>query len=154
MFTMLEVTMLAAAAATAATASTPVVPLSVQARIAATAPRLAYVPTRMGFGFHFRRWERKPGVVRIWFRNKAGWEITFVAAPLRGGCRAGFQRSFQLAGNKVYWAQTSEEQQAWRCLTRPGGRTVRLIAASAHPPTRFADVGLGRIVSSGKLIRR
>jgi hypothetical protein len=142
------------AAGTASAATNPVVPPAVQARIAAKAPRLAYVPTRMGFGFRLRRWEARSGIVRMWFRNRAGWEITFVAAPLRGSCRDGFEKSFQLAGNKVYWAQTTNEQQAWRCLRGPGGRTVRLVAASAQPPTKFADSGLGRIVASGRLIRR
>jgi hypothetical protein len=58
------------------------------------------------------------------------------------------EKSFQLAGNKVYWAHTSNEQQAWRCVNR-----TKLVAATSLTPDRFADVGLGRIVASGRRIR-
>jgi hypothetical protein len=63
------------------------------------------------------------------------------------------QKSFQLAGNKVYWGQTATEQEAWRCVTGTGGRRYRLVTATAQPPTRFADVGLGRVVASARKIR-
>ena len=62
------------------------------------------------------------------------------------------EKSFQLDGNKVYWSHTGAEQQAWRCVTGPNGRQVRLVASSPQPPTKFADVGLGRVVASGKRI--
>jgi hypothetical protein len=90
--------------------------------------------------------------MRIWFRNKAGWQIVFVAAPLRGDCRAGMEKSFQLAGNKVYWSHTASDQQAWRCVIGPSKQAVRLVAASPEPPTKFADVGLGTVVASGKFL--
>ena len=57
-------------------------------------------------------------------------------------------KSFQLAGNKVYWGHTSTEQQAWRCVNG-----MKLVASTSLPPDRFADVGLGRIVASGHRIR-
>jgi hypothetical protein len=139
-----------AVAAHAATA--PIVPRSAQAKIAAKAPALAYAPTRIAIGFRYYSWEHRPGVLRIRFRNKAGWEITFVAQPFQGSCRDGMTKSFQLAGNKVYWAQGATEQQAWRCVVGRNGRPVRLVAASTQPPTRFADVGLGTVVASGKRI--
>jgi hypothetical protein len=128
----------------------PIVPTSVQAKIKATAPALAYVPTRLAIGFHYRRWAFEQGVVRIWFSSKAGWEIAFVAAALNGNCRARMEKSFQLAGNKVYWGHTEAEQQAWRCVKGPTGRVVRLVASSPQAPSKFADVGLGRIVASAK----
>ena len=90
--------------------------------------------------------------MRIRFANRAGWQIRFVAVRLRGSCRAGMEKSFQLDGNKVYWSHTGAEQMAWRCVTGPDGRQVRLVASSPQPPTRFADVGLGRVVASGKRI--
>jgi hypothetical protein len=132
--------------------TTPVVPKSVQAQIKRKAPALAYAPTRLPLGFHYRTWQAKPGSVRIWFRNKARWEIAFVVVPFKGNCRAGMEKSFQLDGNKVYWSHTAEEQQAWRCVVGPNRRQVRLVAASPQPPTKFADVGLGRVVASGKRI--
>ena len=61
------------------------------------------------------------------------------------------EKSFQLDGNKVYWSHTGAEQMAWRCV-KPSGRQVRLVASSPQPPTKFADVGLGRVVASGKRI--
>lgn len=71
---------------------------------------------------------------------------------VNGACRMGMEKSFQLDGNKVYWSHTGAEQQAWRCVTRPDGRQLRLVASSPQPPTLFADVGLGRVVASGKQI--
>ena len=70
----------------------------------------------------------------------------------------GLAGAFQLAGNKVYWTQVTDPtveyvQQAWRCVKHPSGRWLRLVASSQVPPTKLADVGLGRVVASGRLIR-
>ena len=115
----LPVVTAAVALVSAAQAATPVVPVATQARIAKVRPSLAYAPTRMLIGFRFRSWRTGPAAVYERFTNKAGWEITFVAAPLRGTCRAGRSKTFQLDGNKVYWSQTRNEQQAWRCVREP-----------------------------------
>ena len=144
----------ATAVTTAAAASGPVVPRPVQLQIVQRAPALAYAPTRMALGFRYASWLKTPATVRIRFGNKAGWQIRFVAVPLIGSCRTGMEKSFQLDGNKVYWSQTSAEQKAWRCVTGPTGRQIRLVASSPQPPTRFADVGLGRVVASAKRIAR
>jgi hypothetical protein len=88
------------------------------------------------------------GVLRIWFANKAGREITFIAAKFSGNCRAGMEKSFQLAGVKTYWSHTANEQQAWRCVNG-----MRLVAATSLGPDHFADSGLGRIAASGHRIR-
>ena len=90
--------------------------------------------------------------MQIEFLNKAGWEINFIATRQYGSCRAGMEKSYQLDGNKVYWSHTGAEQQAWRCVTGALGRQVRLVASSPQPPTKFAPVGLGRVVASGKRI--
>ena len=97
-------------------------------------------------------WQKSPSNLEITFDNKAGWEIRFIALPTSGSCRTGMEKSFQLDGNKVYWSHTGAEQMAWRCVTGPSGRQVRLVASSPQPPTKFADVGLGRVVASGKRI--
>jgi hypothetical protein len=144
---------LAVGAAAAEAASKPIVPPSVQALIRSKSPHLAYAPTRIAPGFRYQSWRSELDTMRIWFRNKAGWQIVFVAAPLRGDCRAGMEKSFQLAGNKVYWSHTDGEQQAWRCVAGPAKQSVRLVAASPEPPTKFADVGLGTVVASGKFLR-
>jgi hypothetical protein len=137
-----------AAGASAAAAATPVVPLFTQHQIAARVPSLAYVPARLAIGWHYRNWKVEGGVLRVWFANKAGREITFVVAPFKGNCAAAKEKSFQLAGVKTYWSHTANEQQAWRCVN-----SVRLVAASSLGPDQFADVGLGRIAASGHHIR-
>jgi hypothetical protein len=124
------------------------VPVPVQHAIVQKAPLVAYVPARVAVGWRYRRWTYQGGAVRIWFANKAGREITFVAAPFRGNCRAGMEKSFQMAGVKVYWGRTMNEQEAWRCVNG-----VKLVAATSLPPDRFADVGLARLAASGHRVR-
>jgi len=140
------------AAAAVGAAAKPVVPRATQLRILRAAPALAYVPTRTAAGFHYVSWQKSPSNLEITFDNKAGWEIRFVALRTSGSCRTGMEKSFQLDGNKVYWSHTGAEQMAWRCVTSPSGRQVRLVASSPQPPPLFADVGLGRVAASGKHI--
>ena len=150
--TLLLLSFVALALVSAANAAAPVVPVRTQAQIAKARPALAYAPTRMLIGFHFRSWRSGPAALYERFTNKAGWEITFVSAPLRGLCRAGSIKTFQLDGNKVYWSQTVNGQQAWRCVRNRGGLWVRLVAASPRPPTKLAASGLGRVAASAKRI--
>jgi hypothetical protein len=124
------------------------VPVPVQQAIVEKAPLLAYAPARLAPGWRYWKWTHQ-GRVRIVFRNVAGKEIVFVAARFTGNCRAGMEKSFQLAGVKVYWGHTVNEQQAWRCVDG-----VKLVAATSLSPERFADVGLGRMAASGHRIRR
>jgi hypothetical protein len=142
------------ATATIATAAAPVVPRNSQLALRHKLPSLAYVPARVPSGFHYYRWATttRPAL-RIWFRDKAQHEITFVAVRLVGACAAGREKSFQLDGNKVYWSHTANEQQAWRCVVGPNKRPVRLVAATSLPPTTFSDSGLGRVAASGHLVR-
>jgi hypothetical protein len=123
------------------------VPLPVQHQIAQKAPLVAYVPARLAVGWRYERWTHQ-GALRIFFSNKAGREIVFVASPFKGNCRAGMTKSFQLDGNKVYWSQTAAQQQAWRCVNG-----MKLVATTSLPPNRFADVGLGIMAASGHRIR-
>jgi len=124
------------------------VPAPVQAQIAATAPLVAYAPPRLAPGWRYVRWTHSEAL-RIWFANKAGKEIVFVAAPYKGDCRAGKEQSFQMAGVKVYWGHTANKQQAWRCVNG-----TKLIGVTSLSPDRFADVGLARLVASGHRLRR
>ena len=130
-------------------AATPIVPLFTQHRIAQRAPLVAYVPARIATGYRYYRWAYNGGVLRIWFRNRAAKELTFVVSRQRGTvCTAGKSKTFQLAGNKAYWAQSGDEQQSWRCVNG-----VRLTAATSMTTRQFADVGLGIIVASAHKIR-
>jgi hypothetical protein len=142
------IAVVAAAGTSAAAAATPVVPVFTQHQIAKTVPAAAYVPARLAIGWRYRRWTHTGGVLRIFFADKAGREITFVAVRFSGNCAAAKEKTFQLAGVKVWWSRTASEQQAWRCVNG-----VKLVAATALGPDRFADVGLGRIVASGHRIR-
>ena len=125
------------------------VPAAVQQQILERAPLVAYAPSRLAPGWRYASWRMGDlGVLRIVFRNKAGKEIVFVAAQFKGNCRAGMEKSFQMAGVKVYWGHTANEQEAWRCVN---GR--KLVAATSLAPDRFADVGLARLAASGHRIR-
>jgi hypothetical protein len=138
----------AVTASSAGAATQPIVPAFTQHQIAKRAPALAYVPARIFTGYRYYRWTFAGGTLRIWFRNKAQNEIVFVAAKQHGSCPAGKEKTFQMGGNKVYWSQSANEQQAWRCVNG-----VRLVAATPQPPTQFADVGLGTVAASGHKIR-
>ena len=136
------------------------VPVTVERQIAKRAGIEAYTPARMITGWRYDRWQYVPGELRIWFSDRARREVEFVVTPrLTASCAAGRQRTFQLDGNKVYWSQTTDpsvdryQQQAWRCVKSPSGRWLRLVALSPLPPTKLADVGLGRIAAAGRLIR-
>ena len=107
-----------------------------------------FVPTRMLPGFAYDSWSYRGGVLRIDFRNRAGRTIVWRVAPMSGACDAGKQKSFQLAGNKVWWAQSAGSQRAWRCVFGQDGKPLRLSASSTTPRTQLADVGLGRIAAS------
>ena len=124
------------------------VPVPVQHQIAAKAPLVAYVPSRLAPGWRFVRWTHA-GPLRISFADKAGREIVLEAAGFSGNCRAGMAKSFQMAGVKVYWGQGSVEQQAWRCING-----MKLVGSTSLAPDRFADVGLARLVASGHRLRR
>jgi hypothetical protein len=123
------------------------VPAPIQHQIVQKAPLVAYVPARLAPGWHYRTWTRASGGLRISFRNKADQEVTFVAAPFKGDCRGSAEKSFQMAGVKVWWNHTLDGQQSWRCVNG-----MKLVAATSLPPDRFADVGLGRLAASGHRI--
>ena len=109
-----------------------------------------FMPTRMLSGFRYASWSYRNGVLHMRFRNPAGRVAVWTVAPMRGTCRAGMQKSFQLAGNKVWWAEGAGVQRAWRCVFGQDGQALRISASSTTPPTKLADVGLGRVVASGK----
>lgn len=141
----------------AVAATPPPVPVLVQQAIVRRTPQLGYVPTRIPIGYRYLkwRWAQDAAALRIWFRNKGGKEIVFISTWQYGSCTSGKEKTFQLAGNKVYWSHSAAEQQAWRCV-RPAtsaGVTIQLTTATTQPPTQFADVGLGRVTASARLIR-
>ena len=150
MRTLVALSVFAIAASAASAAAAPVVPVRSQQAIARKIPRYAYVPARVPLGFRYYRWAttQSPQALRIWFRDKAKREITFVASKQNGACASGKEKSFQLDGNKVYWSHSANEQQAWRCIG-----AVRLTVATPLPPTKFSDSGLGIVAASGHRIR-
>jgi hypothetical protein len=109
-----------------------------------------YLPTRMLIGFTYASWSATGQSLTVRFHNKAGRTVVWSVAPMAGACDTGKQKSFQLAGNKVWWAQDATGQRAWRCVFAQDGKPLRLTASSTTPPTQLADVGLGTVVASGK----
>ena len=152
---------LTAGVAAASAMSRQPVPIAVEKQIAKKAGVESYTPARMMTGWHYVRWQYVPGELRVWFTNRSHWDVEFVVTPrLTANCAAGMQKTFQLDGNKVYWSQTTDpkvdryQQQAWRCVKSPSGRWMRLVALSAVPPTKLADVGLGQVAAAGRLIHQ
>jgi hypothetical protein len=110
-----------------------------------------YLPTQMLSGFKYTSWTEKSGVLRVDFRNKAGWDIQWRVGPMSAhSCATGKQQSFQLNGNKVWWAQNATNQFAWRCEFGLDGIPLRLEAASSVPPAKLGASGLGIVVASAK----
>ncbi len=136
----------AVAAAGAAAAPKPLVPAAVQAQIAKRTPRLAYAPVRGVLPYRYRNWTSRSGVLRIWFASRTEPKKTFVfeARAFHGVCRTGRQRSFQMAGVKVWASRTASRGEAWRCA-----HGTKMIAWSTLPERRFALAGLARVAASG-----
>jgi hypothetical protein len=126
------------------------VPVPVQHAIAARAPRVAYVPARGVSPYGYRGWSVSRGALRIVFanRNEPRKTVAFEARVFHGTCRSGAQKSFQMAGVKVWWSGTAARRQAWRCV-----HGTKVSAWTTLPARRFADVGLARIAASGHRIR-
>ncbi|HEX4525730.1 MAG TPA: hypothetical protein VH108_03220 [Gaiellaceae bacterium] len=138
----------------ASAAQTSMVPLFVQHLIAKRSPQLAYVPTRIAApSFKYVGYKASAAMVSETFAQTPNRKIVFTAIPYSAPCADGKQKTFQLSGNKVYWAQLDNTQMAWRCVTGPAGHQVRLAASSTLPMTQFAGVGLGTIVASALRVR-
>jgi hypothetical protein len=142
--------LLAALLPTAAALAARPVPDAAVLAIDGTVRLRNFMPTRMLIGFRYASWSNKGGVLRIVFRNEAGRTVVWTVAPMTGSCDRGKQKSFQLAGNKVWWAQGGGVQRAWRCVFGQDGKPLRLTASSTTPPSKLAAVGLGRVVASAK----
>jgi hypothetical protein len=109
-----------------------------------------YLPVRMLPGFTYRSWSLKRGVLRVEFVNKPGLRLEWRVQPMSGTCDAGKQTSYQLGGNKVWWAQAGSEQRAWRCVFDQRGKPLRLVAATTAPTTELGGAGLGTVVAHAK----
>lgn len=108
-----------------------------------------FLPTRVA-GFTYTGWSHTRGVLRVEFRSKSGLAFEWRVLPMTGSCDAGKQQSFQVGGNKVWWAKNASEQYAWRCVFDVAGKPIRLEAASSAATTKFAPVGLGVIAAHAK----
>ena len=138
-----------ALAGIASAAKTSMVPPFVQNLIAKRSPQLAYVPTRIAApSFKYAGYKASAAIVSETFAQTPRRKILFTALPYSAPCAEGKHKSFQLSGNKVYWAQLDNTQMAWRCVTGPTGHQVRLAASTTLGLTQFAPVGLGTIVAS------
>lgn len=109
-----------------------------------------FLPTRLLAGFAYVGWSARGATLRVDFRNRSGWLLEWRVQPITGSCGAGSATSYQLDGNKVWWAEDAKEQRACRCTFDLAGKPVRLVAASAVPGTELAPSGLGLVVASAK----
>jgi hypothetical protein len=126
------------------------VPAPVQQQIVEQVPPLvAYVPSRLAPGWHYASWTTTGKALMIFFRNGAGKEVQFLVKPYGGTCGFSEDKTFQMAGIKTFYSHNAAQQQAWRCVNG-----VKVSAATLLPPNRFADVGLARLVASGRRLRR
>jgi hypothetical protein len=143
------------AASSVASAAAPAVPVRSEHAIAQRTPTYGYVPARIALGFRYRLWsfESNPPALQVVFRNAAGRTIEFTAAPGKQCDGSGREKTFQLDGNKVYWAETDAGQQAWRCVVGRGSKPIRLTASTTLPPAKFADSGLGQVAAAGRRAR-
>ena len=139
---------LAAAAMPAAALAAVPVPRSVVLAVDRKVPIANFMPTRMLPGYRYASWSYRKGMLRMVFRGPGTRTIVWTVQPMTGTCDAGKEKSFQLAGNKVYWSHTATGQRAWRCVG-----AARLETSTALPPTRFADTGLGLVSTSARRIR-
>ena len=130
------------------TASMPI-PYALLLKIDRAAGYRNFLPTQ-ALGFKYESWSHKGGVLRVEFRSKSGLTFEWRVLPMTGSCDAGKQQSFQLGGNKVWWAQNATEQYAWRCVFDQAGKPIRLEAASTVPPTKLGASGLGVVVAHAK----
>ena len=146
---LLAIAVLAGALPAAALAAVPV-PRNVVIAVDRNVPIANFMPTRMLAGFEYASWSYRRGVLRMQFRAAGGRTIVWTVQPMTGTCDAGRQKSFQLGGNKVWWAEGGGAQRAWCCTFAADGVPMRMTASSTTPATRLADVGLGRVVASGK----
>ena len=92
--------------------------------IAKRSPQLAYVPTRIAApSFKYAGYKASGDIVSETFAQTPKRRIVFTAIPYATPCAEGTHTSFQLSGNKVYWAQLDNSQMAWRCVTGPNRAT-------------------------------
>jgi hypothetical protein len=77
------------------------------------------------------------------FAHRGRWTIVYTARPFGGACATSAERSFQLDGNKAWWARTPEGQQSWRYIG-----PVKVTAFTTRPPTAFGDTALGQVVAA------
>lgn len=147
--------MLTLACSTAAAATAPVVPTRSQHAIHARTAQFSYVPARLPTGWRYYKWSFRsaPRTLSIVFRDRAARELTFDVSQQDGACAEGREKTFQLDGNKVYWAQGADGQQAWRCVTGTTDRLVRIAVGTTMSARTFAPTGLGIVAASGHYVR-
>jgi hypothetical protein len=133
-----------------AAAAKPVVPPFIQQLAGAKAGALAYVPTRVPFGYRYSSYRWNGRVLRIVLADRrfavdGRHSLAFTAQRFGGtleSCGNGREKTLQMDGNKVFW----DGEVAWRCVRGSNGRLVRIEASGSNLP----DVALGRVVASGK----
>lgn len=151
---------LAAEARPALVPSWSYVPDSVRAGLSARLGGTLYLPARTPHFYRYRAGATVAGgVLSVRFENRVRvrqgvWRWTsqtflWQVRPLPAGasCAAwgNAQKTLQVDGNKVFWADEAAGGKAWRCATDRTGRTRLLIASHGG---KLPDVALAIVVAS------
>ena len=148
-------------AAGAVTPAWSYVPASQRAALAVRLGGSLYLPGRTPLFYRYRSGARVAGgVLTVRFIDRVrvrkglwrwtGKSFLWQVRPLPAGadCRAwgGAEKTFQLAGNKVYWSAAGGTGEAWRCVVDARGRGRVLVALDGGA---LPDVALGVVAASG-----
>jgi hypothetical protein len=147
-----SVSMLAVAAHAGSATTQPAVPVAAQARMHATDPVLAVVPTRLPLHYAFggTRLDRATGTRYLRFVDRrfpldSTRVLMMTVRRFPGTCSAGKAKTLQMAGNRVYVGAVGT---TWRCLGPPA--PVKATATAQRLP----DVALGMVVASMRRVSR
>jgi hypothetical protein len=116
------------------------VPAPVQQQIAAQAPLVAYVPSRLPAGWRFSTWTTTGSMLEIDFRRTGGGTVQYFVTPYRGACSAG---SLGSSGG-TFWARTVTRLSAWRCVDG------KKLSAELFPAQRLTKAALLRFIGSAR----
>jgi hypothetical protein len=153
---LVSATAFAGVAAATFTPAWTYVPQAVRTQLAAKLGTL-YLPARTPLFYRYRSGATlQGGVLTVHFRDRVRvregawrwtnksfvWQVRPLARTVACANWGGAQKTLQLAGNKVYWANGT----AWRCVADRKGRIHVLAALQGGA---LPDVALAMVVASG-----
>jgi ribosomal protein L35AE/L33A len=142
------------------------VPAKVRAQLAAQSGGVLYLPARTPLFYRYRsgakvvngklsvpftnRVRIRQGLWR-WTKQSFLWQVLPLPASATCTTWAKPEKTYQYAGNKVYFANDASGGKTWRCVTDRRGR--RLVLVASHAP-QFAGRPILQPVASGLDVAR